>query len=76
MSTPYSVTLNLTVDDAKALHAHAVEVMTAGDSGVTVEEAHEILGGPDEPCVQTCLQMVFGPDVSPPGVSILDSTCE
>lgn len=76
MSTPYSLTLHLSVHDAAALHAHALEAATSGDGAMSAEQAVEFLGTSEEPDVGGCLRMIFDPGISPPGVSILGSTCE
>lgn len=38
MATPYSLTLHLSVHDAAALHAHALEAATSGDGAMTMEQ--------------------------------------
>ena len=76
MATSYTVSIHVNVDDIAALHKHAVAQATTGQGAMSLEEAHEWLGHPDEPDVSSCLRSIFDPGVSPPGASIQDSYCE
>lgn len=76
MSVPYTVSIFLNVTDAQALHAHALAKATTGQSALSDEEAINMLGTSDEPSVSDCLRFILDPGISPPGTSILDSSCE
>lgn len=76
MSSPYTVSIHLTVTDPKALHGYAMSQVTSGDGALSQEEAQALLGTPDEPSIPGCLRFILDPGMSPPGTSILDSSCE
>lgn len=76
MTTTYTVSIHLTVTDRQALHAHAMTQATTGDGALNKEEALRMLGTSDEPSVSDCLCFILDPGMSPPGTSILDSSCE
>jgi|UPI0003A50BDC hypothetical protein len=76
MGKPYVVSINVSVTNPKALHAHALALATAGRGGLSTAEAENVLGSADAPKLEDCLRWVFDPGTSPPGVSILDSGCE
>jgi hypothetical protein len=73
----HHVSLFVQVSDSKALHAHAMEqAMDKDGGGMSDVDAQEMLGTADEPNISACLRFTFDPGQSPPGTSILDSTCE
>lgn len=76
MSTTFQVSLFVNVTDATALHTHAMQIATAQDTQLTVDDAVSQLGTAEEPDITACLKMVLDPGQSPPGTSILDATCE
>ena len=67
VTTSHEISLFVDVHDAKALHAHAMQVATAAESGMSVEQAESMLGQESEPDISECLRMIFDPGVSPPG---------
>lgn len=76
MSNTHQVSLFVDVNDAQALHAHAMKIATEPGTGMAANDAESMLGSAEEPDISACLRMVFDPGVSPPGTSILDSSCE
>jgi hypothetical protein len=75
VTTSHEVSLFVDVHDAKALHANAMQIATSNETGMSVEQAEEMLGQQSEPDISACLRMVFDPGLSPPGTKILDSAC-
>lgn len=76
MSKTHQVSIFVDVHDAQALHAHAMKIATEPGSGMSTTDAESMLGSAEEPNISGCLRMVFDPGASPPGTSILDSSCE
>lgn len=76
MSKTHAVTLYVDVNDAAQLHSHAMQIATNEDMQMSIANAEDLLGTAAEPDISACLRMVFDPGQSPPGTSILDSSCE
>ncbi|MDT8992698.1 hypothetical protein RQP54_17635 [Curvibacter sp. APW13] len=70
-----NVSILVTVSDPLALHQHAMQIATGSQNQLPAAHAIDMLGTADEPKVDACLCMVLDPGVSPPGTSILESTC-
>lgn len=74
MRTAYEVTLFVHVEDLPALRAEAERIYRENVTNVTDEDIAELLDLDGKPDPAACLRMVLDPGISPPGISIQDST--
>ena len=74
--TNANVTIYVTVYDEQALWKHAYAKMESDTGTQDQGYVEEVLGTLTEPNVGACLQMIFDPGESPPGVCIIESTSE
>lgn len=75
-----SVTVQVEVFDQQAMWDHAYKIYDESMPNVSSDQTYlefvEMCGPRDEPKIGDCLQMIFDPGESPPGVQINDSSTE
>lgn len=68
----YTLTLTIEVVDVEELYNETLACFER-DGQMPMPE---IIGTPEEPDIEGCLQIILDPGVSPPGMSILDGSVE